>query len=290
MVKPGLNPTAFKDTTANDDEDLERAGLGQTIATVERAADVLVVFAQSQEPTLGVTQIANALSLSKAAVHRILASLRSRDLIEFDNRTRRYRLGPMALSIGLSYLSRVDVRYLAQDELAQLSAVTSETATLSIRNGRHRYYIDQVRPHREIVMSVQIGVPYPLHAGSSSKIFLAFLPVEEAERYLAGRLDKVTKQTVTSAAALRRDMVRIRECGYATSIGERQSDAASVAAPIFDHEGKVAAVLSVCGPADRFEAEARDVVPALLSAATRVSARMGYLPSTAAQGLQRVKS
>lgn len=273
-----------------NDEDLERVGIGQTIATVERAADVLVLFVQAQVPTLGVTQIANSLSLSKAAVHRILASLRSRDLIEFDSQTRRYRLGSMALSLGLSYLSRVDVRYLAQEELADLSEVTSETATLSVRNGNHRYYIDQVRPHREIAMSVQLGVPYPLHAGSSSKAFLAFLPEMEAEQYLAGSLDKVTKQTMTSAASIRRDLVKIRTLGYATSIGERQSGAASVAAPVFDHDGKVVAVLSVCGPAERFEGEVTDVVPALLAATARVSTRMGYTAATVRPALRRAKT
>lgn len=280
MTRLRAGAVALKDPAAAnaDDDELDRGTSGQTIATVERAADVLALFARAESPTLGVTEIANALALSKAAVHRILASLRSRDLVDFDAQSRRYRLGSMALSLGLAYLSRVDVRYFAQAELAELSKVTGETATLSVRNGFQRIYIDQVRPQREIVMSVQIGVPYPLHAGSSSKAFLAFMPDEEVDRYLSGPLEKLTNKTITSAASLRRELARIRTRGYATSVGERQVGAASVAAPIFDHEGRVAAVVSVCGPAERFEAEVNDVVPELLAATSRVSARMGYSP------------
>ena len=63
----------------------------QTIATVERAADVLTLFARADDPTLGVTEIAQALGLSKAAVHRILASLRSR---RSSSSTRRHAATP----------------------------------------------------------------------------------------------------------------------------------------------------------------------------------------------------
>ncbi len=82
----------------------------QTIATVERAADVLAMFSRAQEPTLGVTEIASALALSKAAVHRILASLRTRHFVDLDDETRRYSLGPAAFALGLAYQSRLDVR------------------------------------------------------------------------------------------------------------------------------------------------------------------------------------
>lgn len=141
----------------------------QTASTVERAADVLVLFAESATPTLGVTEIADRLSLSKAAVHRILASLRSRQLIELDEETRRYSLGVMSMRLGLAYLDRIDIRGVAAPELAALSAETGETATLSVRSGKGRIYVEQVTPAREVRMSVTLGVPYPLHIGASSR-------------------------------------------------------------------------------------------------------------------------
>ncbi|MFI6817541.1 IclR family transcriptional regulator [Nonomuraea sp. NPDC050328] len=249
----------------------------QTVATVERAADVLVLFAESGALTLGVTEIAESLGMSKAAVHRVLASLRTRGLVELDEESRRYSLGLTAMRLGLAYLDRIDVRRLAAPELVELSRRTQETATLSIRTGgSSRVYLDQVTPEREVIMSVSLGVPYPLHAGGSSKAFLAFLTDAEIADYLEQPLTRLTPSTVTDPDRLRTELALIRRRGYAMSISERQSGAASVAAPILDHHGRPAAVVSVCGPAERFVGEADACAAALLEAADRLSAQLGH--------------
>lgn len=254
-----------------------RESQSQTIATVERAADVLALFSQVSERDLGVTEIAAQLSLSKAAVHRILTSLRTRDFVQVHEETRRYSLGPAALALGLTYLDRIDVRAVAAPELLALCRETDETATLSIRAGETWFYIDQVTPAREVRMSVALGVPFPLHAGSSSKAFLAFLPLEEQERYLARpTLEALTEHTVVDPAQLRVELAAVRERGVATSFGERQPGAASVAAPVLDHRGLPAAAVSVCGPVERFASEIDDCIPLLLAATRRISARLGH--------------
>jgi IclR family transcriptional regulator, acetate operon repressor len=254
----------------------------QTVAAIERAADVLLYFAKADGPSLGITEIANGLHLSKAAVHRVLASLRTRELVALDETTRKYSLGPMAIVLGLSSLDRLDVRKLAAAELPALSAVTGETATLSIRAGESRVYVDQVTPPREVITSVAIGVPYPLHAGASSKAFLAFLPPAEREAYLTatnGALAKVTPSTVTDISRLRDELAVIRERGWSESSGERQSGAASAAAPILDRLGLPVAVISVSGPAERFAGERDSCVRELLRCTGRLSATLGYRAS-----------
>jgi len=252
-------------------------GESQTVATVERAADVLVLFAEADSRTLGVTEIAEKLELSKAAVHRILASLRTRGLIDLDEVTRRYALGVTSMRLGLAYLDRLDLRRLAAPELAHLSRTTSETATLSIRTGLSRVYVDQITPSREVIMSVTLGVPYPLHAGSSSKAFLAFLPQEELDAYFAAApLTALTERTLVGEEELRKEIAAVRRRGYAKSSGERQPGSASVAAPVLDHHGRAAGVISVCGPLERFRGEAKAAAEALLEATARLSAQLGH--------------
>lgn len=256
----------------------------QSIATVERAGDVLNLFARSTTRDLGVTDIASQLGLSKAVVHRILTSLRSRGFIDVNAETRRYRLGPSALAIGLNYLNQIDVRSTARPELEELCRATSETATLSIRTGDTRVYVDQVRPQREIVMTIALGVPYPLHAGSSSKAFLAFMPTDEIDAYISSRdLRALTSQTITDPEALRRELAVVKQRGYSQSLGERQAGAGSLAAPIFDHTGATVAVISICGPLERFRSEVDICLPLLLQAASRISSRLGYGMGTSAR-------
>jgi IclR family acetate operon transcriptional repressor len=255
----------------------QRAGAGGNSATtVERASDILLLFASSSSPQLGVTEIATALGMSKAAVHRILLSFRNKHLLELDPVTRKYALGPTLLGLGAKYVGQLDIRRMAAPELAALSRATNETATLSVRSGDQRVYIDQVTPDREVLMSVQLGMAHPLHAGASSKAFLAFLPKDEVERYLAGPLAKVTERTITDPGRLRRELATIRRRGWSQSLGERQAGAGSVAAPIFDDRGHPVAVVSVCGPAERMAEEIDECAKHLLVATERLSAQLGH--------------
>jgi DNA-binding IclR family transcriptional regulator len=242
---------------------------------VERAADVLLLFARSDAPQLGVTEIAKALGLSKTSVHRILSSLRNKGIVELDPTLRKYALGPVITNLGFTYLNELDVRKVAAPELTNLSRATQETATLSVRTRHGRAYVDQVTPDREVLMSVQIGISYPLHAGASSKALLAFLPDDEIERYLEEPLDRLTARTVTDAGKLRQELTEIRARGWAQSLGERQPGAGSVAAPILDYRSYALAVVSVCGPVDRLASEASMCAKQLVAATTRISARMG---------------
>lgn len=276
-------PAARSSTARSGDEpnrssvtDILDVNGSKTVAAIERAADVLLHFGRSNRADLGVTDIANDLGMSKAAVHRILASLRTRNLIVIDPDTRRYSIGPSAMMLGLSALQRLDVRRLASAELQQISTDTNETATLSIRSSDIRVYVDQVTPPREVIMSVSIGQPYPLHAGASSKAFLAFLEHDEIERYLSKALPKLTKFTVTDRRILAKELQEIAARGWAQSKGERQENAASVAAPVFDHQGRPVAVVSVCGPADRFAPRTRECAARLLESTRRLSAQLGY--------------
>lgn len=253
---------------------------GATIATVERAMDLLLHVATSKGPDFGITELADDLSMSKAAVHRVLASLRGRGLVDLDERTRRYSLGVAALRLGLAYLDRIDVRREAHPSLEELSARTGETATLSVLHGSNeRIYVDQVTPEREVIMSVTLGEPYPLHAGASGRAFLSFFDEQRREAYLANQeLVALTERTVVDAGELRAVLTQMREQGWSLSSGERMSGAGSVAAPVLGHDGEPIAVVSVCGPRERFEAAADECRVALLETTDALSHRFGWAP------------
>lgn len=249
---------------------------GRSVATIERAVDVLLLFARPDISDLGVTEISRELDISKAVVHRILTSLKDRGFVSTEPDSRRYSLGPAVLHLAAAYRDRLDVRVMALECMTALSAATNETATLSIRSGDTRIYVDQVTPAREVKMSVQIGQAFPLHAGSSSKAFLAFLSEAERERYLdTAELEAVTANTITDPGVLRRELAQIRQQGFAVSMGERQADAASVAAPVFDADGPIA-VISVCGPLERFRPAIAETAAAVVEATRELSGRLGH--------------
>lgn len=251
----------------------------RSIAAVERAMDVLLLFGRSNRPDLGVTEIAAELGLTKTAVHRILTALRSRELIAADPVTRRYSLGHAAIALGRAYLARTDLRAMAGSELRGLAASARETATLSVRRGDTRLYTEQVVPEQELRIEVSLGIPYPLHAGAPSKAILAFLRQEEIEGYLSRhRLEELTDRTITDPARLETELAGIRRRGYATSHGERQEGATAIAAPVFDHDGGVIAAIGVSGPSVRFKSNIRELAPLVIEAAGRLSSQLGHHP------------
>ncbi|WP_326836671.1 IclR family transcriptional regulator [Amycolatopsis rhabdoformis] len=226
----------------------------------DRVADVLLLFARSDSP-LGVSQIARDLSLSKAVVHRILQSLVSRSLAKVVPGGSSYVLGPAALGLSARAWSQIDVRSIASPILRRLRDTTRETTTLSVLVGNERIYLDQFESPEEVKMVIEIGPRYPLHSGASSRAILAFLSlslIDEAVRQLRARRAGLDED------GYRDGLDRVREQGYATSINERNTGAASIAAPFFDSAGNVMGSISSSGPAFRYAIEDHEEHAALV--------------------------
>lgn len=237
----------------------------------DRVADVLLLFARSDDP-LGVSRIARSLSLSKAVVHRILQSLASRSLVQPVPGGSTYILGPAAAALATRAWSQLDLRAVASPILRRLRDQTRETTTLSVLVGNQRIYLDQFESPQEIKMVVEIGPRFPLHSGASSRAILAHLPapfVDEAIRQL-----QVLRPDV-DADAYRADLEEIRRRGWAASINERQTGAASIAAPFFDSAGNVLGSVSASGPVFRYTGETNaEQARLVVEAAQQITARL----------------
>lgn len=227
--------------------------------------------------TLGVSEISRRLDLSKAVVYRILRSLVSRRLVSMDEAGRRYRLGPAATTLGARALRDLDLREKALPVLRRLQQASGETATVSELVGVSRVYLDQAPSLQEIKMTVEIGRPFPLHAGASSRAILAFAPPDLRLQILDGPLEALTPKTIVDHEELEAELARNAREGVTASFGERHPGAASVAAPLLAADGCAIGAISVCGPVDRFEEEmVRRLRPLVLGGAREVSRSLGW--------------
>ena len=105
---------------------------------------------------------------------------------------------------------------------------------------------------------VPVGRQLPLTSGSAARVFAAFADVH-----------------VPDAIFSEHDVELARTNGYSESIEERESDLASVSAPVFDGAGNFIAVLSVSGSAERFRpSPAEKFADVLVSASNRLSAAL----------------
>jgi DNA-binding IclR family transcriptional regulator len=264
--------------------------MAETAAGTEaagRVADVLLLFTQGPV-ALGVSEISRELGLSKAVVHRILQSLAARSFVETDPHTRGYRLGPGAVALGARALRDLDLRRAAGPILRRLRDATRETTTLSALVRGSRVYLDQYESPQEIKMTVELGRPHPLHAGASSRAMLAFMPEDVWDTVIGQGLARLTPVTVGDPDELRRLLSEVRSRGYATSLGERQYGAGSVAAPVFGMDGEVSGAISACGPVSRFEpATVERHVPLVREAADSISRALGWTGRAVSQPRRR---
>lgn len=230
---------------------------------------------------VGVSALARELQIPKAVVHRLLKGLAADGFLAFDESDKKYRLGSGALLVGLAASRQIDIHRIVRPLLERLVRATAETATLSLKRGWTRVYVDQVLSPQEIRMEVTTGVAYPLYAGASSKAILAAMTDAAIHECLASEpRHAMPVSTMVTDEELLAEVEVIRERGYAVSSGERDPAASSVAAAVLDSSGRPMGSLSLCGPRGRFEQADIDRYGRLVrEAATEASAALGYRAS-----------
>jgi DNA-binding IclR family transcriptional regulator len=116
-----------------------------------------------------------------------------------------------------------------------------------------------------------------LHSTASGKAILAFLPDEEAEGLLSDLyLVASTGTTIVTVEALREELRRTRDRGYAVDDMENVPGLRCIAVPVFGPSERVLGAVSVSAPALRFTEEViRQLVPVIIEASLDISRSMG---------------
>lgn len=225
------------------------AGSGlRTIQAVDRAAELLKAVAHSPQP-LTVGELASATGLNRSTAWRLLATLDRHGLIERDPATQRYSVGYAVLQMAAAGDSDALVRR-ARPVLARLAVKTGETASLAVAKRFNLVYVDQVEAAN--VMSPNwLGRPVPLHATSSGKAFLAWLPPEEREALTPVRLKRYTDTTITSRRDLEEELDTVRRDGYSICVGELEETLYGASAAVLNRRHRPVAIVSVWGPQHR---------------------------------------
>ena len=234
------------------------------IQSVDRAARILRALA-GDPGRLGVSELADRLGLAKTTVHGLLRTLHDHGLVEQDGQSDKYQLGPQLLRLSNRYLdlSELRSRSLAWSEL--LAARTGEAVRVGVPHGNGILVVHHVfRPDASLQI-LEVGAMLPMHATALGKAVLAFLPEPQRDDVVSAGLARLTGKTLSTPAALERELAGVRERGHALEREEALLGELGVAAPIFGREGVVGAI-GIAGPVERLKARAKTS-----SAATAVS-------------------
>ncbi len=149
-------------------------------------------------------------------MQKLISALHAQGYVVQDRLTEHYHLGPEAVQLGMTALSRLDVRRAARPHLEALNNERGETVFLAIARDNYVVYIDKVVCDQPIRMDAPLGVNRPYNCTAVGKVLLADLSDERLEQLAAAEIfEQRTEHSITSMEALRAEIEQVRQQGWA---------------------------------------------------------------------------
>jgi len=229
-----------RQTEQNPGDGTGKSTEGGVIA-VTRALQIMEAF-RIGERQLPLAELSRRTRLHNTTVLRLARTLALNDfMVQSDDG--QWRLGPAAGWLGARYQAGFDINNVVEPTLRALSQETRESASFYVREGQERACISRVEGPQSVRHHVRIGMRLPLNLGAPGRVILAF----------SGEPGAVYED--------------IRRKGYHVSMGEREPQVSSVAAPVFGLNWKLLGSMCISGPTsrlsqDKLEAFAHTVMDA----------------------------
>ena len=248
-----------------------------SVRALEKALSVLEHLSRI-EGDIDLATLTLQLDMPKTTLLRLLNTLKKHNFVQQDERSRRYRLGWALIYLGQAANKVFNIVEFIHPYLEKLSRRSGETANLVFLDRNHAVYVDQVVSDNIIRGVPAVGAPLGLHCTAAGKVLLGWQSEEVVEQILKhAELHGLTDKTITERQALRLELERIRQQGWALDDEESELGGRCVAAPVFGKEGSLVAAISVMGPANRVNS---DTIPALsdvlVTIAGEISQALGH--------------
>lgn len=226
---------------------------------------------------LTLEELAPIVNLARPTLFRFLAVLQKLDYVE-KNKDNRYKLTAKLFSVAAHSVDDVELSRIAKPFMEDLCFNTGETTILGILDDDSALHLRKIESRYEARFYERIGKRSPLYCTAMGKMLLASMDDEAFSRYLSKeRLVPYTIHTITDPVLLRQHVDMIREQGFSETISEYEQDIHSLSCPIYNHDGKIIAAVSINWPLFRETPEKREVcLNGLMHVARSVSTIMGY--------------
>jgi IclR family transcriptional regulator, pca regulon regulatory protein len=215
---------------------------GAFVQSLERG--LLVMRALSLPGSRSLSDVARDTGLSRATVRRFLLTLQHLAYVKESHG--RFSLTPRVLELGHAYLSSLTLPELAQPHLERLVGRVRESSSVSVLDGSDVVYVARVPMRRIMTVAIGVGARFPAYATSMGRILLAGLDNEALQTILDRTpLAPLIPRTTTTRGQFEQELARVRRQGWALVDDELEPGLRSIAVPIRDARGAVAAAVNV---------------------------------------------
>jgi len=237
--------------------------MGDTVQVLERAMNLLLCY-EEDNSEFGVTELAEKLNLHKATVHRILKTLELEGLIQQNRLNGKYYLGWRLISLGTLALENFSLRSQAIDLMEDILEEYQETVDLAVLQEEAILYVEVLESPQPVKIAARPGRRLPAYCTATGKAFLAFSSEEIRTRLFPREFKSYTESTILDAETLNKDLDTSCMRGFAISKEEFEIGIHAVAAPVYNHNHDVEAVIAIAGPSYRMPMERLNKMGAVL--------------------------
>lgn len=247
------------------------------IQSLEAGINLLRTLVDAGRP-MKLKDIAAARGMSPSKAHRYLVSLCRTGIAAQDSDHPVYRLGPYALEMAITCLNSTRPVKLASDALAALSEEIGLTVALATWGNRGSTIVRIEESSRPVSMNIRAGTVAPVTRSASGLLFAALLPWHVVEPLVAAEIEALPPgQRRATRQALDRALAEVRRTGIASVSQALVPGADALAAPIFEHRGRITLALLAVGASGTFSLAADGPAAAVLKRHARaISEALGF--------------
>ncbi|TCR63132.1 IclR family transcriptional regulator [Bosea sp. BK604] len=245
------------------------------VPALEKGLDVIELLARSPD-SLSMSAVATALDRTVSEIFRVMQCLESRAYVERDPESERYRLSMMLFNLAHTRPPTKALVSAATPVMDRIAASTMQSCHLAVMDDLRILVVAQVSAPTPMHYAVRLGAQFPVWETSSGLVLLAYQP-EEARR---GMIDRImTVQSDVSREELEMRCSEALRTGCEVRTSAIVSGITNITYPIFNHQGRIAAVLtSPFLPQVHLDVSTEEA-SALIAAGTReISNALGHHP------------
>ena len=169
--------------------------------SAERLVEALEAVSANPEG-VSVTEAARALSMSKAAASRLLASLAIAGLLERDS-AQRYVLGLRLWEFGAQSARRLRIADISRSLLLETANETGARLHISVLRGYKAFFLEMTDFSQARAIPIVPAMPVvPAYACAPGKVLLGGQPDEALKPLLEAEFHPYTPQTITTGIEL----------------------------------------------------------------------------------------
>ncbi|MCA8142764.1 IclR family transcriptional regulator domain-containing protein [Burkholderia multivorans] len=213
------------------------------IVGLQKGLAIIQLFTE-ETPRLSVADVARLAGLTRSAARRFLLTLVHDGYVQTDSR--QYWLTAKTLRIGQAYVDSARLPRMLRPIVEKVASETREHVSVAVLDGDEVVHIVRSRIANVSSMSIRQGYRLPMYCTGSGRLWLASLPDDEVDAYLA-RVERkpLTPFTRTSVDEIKAIVAQIREQGYVELDQEYEVGMRILGVPLTNRAGQMCASLTI---------------------------------------------